>query len=108
MARVIGSLVRDMRLELDAIDTGPQAVAAAGSLAMLASELFDVSIAVTDSQSEELQNSAEVAGLLTDFLRQLGDRGDGETKQVATNLVKARALVEVTIRQLELGAAVVH
>jgi hypothetical protein len=108
MTRVIGSLVRDMRLELDAIDTGPQAVAASGGLATLASELFDVSIALTDAQSEELQNSAEVAGLLTDLRRELGERGDGETKQVATNLVKARALVEVTIRQLELGGAVVH
>jgi hypothetical protein len=108
MARVIGSLIRDMRLELDAIDSGPHAVTASGDLATLASELFDVSIALTDAQSEELQNSAEVAGLLADFLRQLGERGEADSKPVTTNLIKARALVEVTIRQLELGGAVVH
>ena len=108
MERVIGSIIRDMRRELEAVDGGPQAVAASGSLATLASELFDAAIALTEDQSEELQNSAAVAGLLNDVLRQLGDRGESESKQVATNLMKARALVEVTIRQLELGDAVVH
>jgi hypothetical protein len=108
MERVIGSLVRDMRLELEAIDDGPQPAAAAAGLATLASELFDVAIALTEEQSEELQNSPAVAELLADLMRQLADRGDSEAKPVATNLIKARALVEVTIRQLELGAAVVH
>ena len=108
MERVIGSLIRDMRRELEAVDTGPQAVAASGFLATLASELFDAAIALTEDQSEELQNSATVAALLHDFLRQLGERGESDSKQVATNLIKARALVEVTIRQLELGDAVVH
>ena len=108
MERVIGSLIRDMRLELGAIDTGTQAAAASGFLATLASELFDVSIALTEAQSEELQNSAAVAELLADFLRQLAERDGGDLKQVATNLIKTRALVEVTIRQLELGGAVVH
>ncbi|WP_419758063.1 hypothetical protein [Acidisoma sp.] len=113
MERVIGSLVRDMLRELDAIEEGaqataPSAVAASGFLATLASELFDVSISVSEDQREELENSPAVAELLGDLLRQLSERGGSETKQVATNLVKARALVEVTMRQLELGSAVVH
>jgi hypothetical protein len=108
MERVVGSLIRDMGAELEAVDAGRQAVAASGSLATLASELFDVAIALTADQSEELQNSAAVAGLLHDFLRRLGEHGESDSKQVATNLIKARALVEVTIRQLELGGAVVH
>jgi hypothetical protein len=108
MERVIASLVRDMRLELDAIDTGPQPATASGYLATLASELFDVSIALAEDQSEELRHSAAVAGLLTDLLRQLSERAGSDTKQVETNLIKARALVEVTIRQLEIGAPVVH
>ena len=108
MERVIDSLVRDMRVELDAIDAGQEAVTASGFLATLASELFDVAIALTEDQSEELQNSPAVAGLLADFLRQLSEREGSDPKQVATNLIKARALVEVTIRQLELGGAVVH
>jgi hypothetical protein len=108
MERVIGSLVSDMRRELDAIDTGPQAAVASGFLATLASELFDVSISLTEAQSEELQHSAAVAELLAGLLRQLAERDGGHSKEVATNLIKARALVEVTIRQLELGGAVVH
>jgi hypothetical protein len=108
MERVIGSLIRDMGRELEAVDTGPQAVAASGFLATLASELFDAAIALTEDQSEELQNSATVAAMLHDFLRQLAERGESDSKQVGTNLIKARALVEVTIRQLELGDAVVH
>ena len=108
MERVIGSLVGDMRRELAAVDEGAQAVAASGFLATLASELFDVSIALSDAQREELENSPAVAELLGDLLGQLGERGGGEAKQVATNLIKARALVEVTMRQLELGGAVVH
>jgi len=108
MERVIGALIRDMRRELAAVDAGPQAVPASGFLATLASELFDVAIALSEAQSEELQNSAAVAGLLNDILRQLGARGESESKQVATNLINTRALVEVTIRQLELGDAVVH
>ena len=108
MERVVGSLVRDMRLELEAIDSGPEPAEASGFLATLASELFDVSIALTEEQLEELQNSASVAGMLADLLRQLSERADGNDKQVATNLIKARALVEVTIRQLEIGGAVVH
>jgi hypothetical protein len=108
MERVISSLVRDMRLELDVIEQGPQSVAASGALATLASELFDVAIALTEDQREEVQNSPAIAGLLTDLLRRLDERSEGDAKPVATNRVKARALVEVTIRQLELGAAVVH
>ena len=112
MERVISSLVRDMRLELDAIDQGTETVAASGVLASLASELFDVAIAVSEEETEELQNAPSVTELLADLLRQLGDSGESESradaKPVATNLVKARALVEVTIRQLELGGSVVH
>jgi hypothetical protein len=108
MERVIASLVRDMRLELDAIDKGAEAVTASAVLATLASELFDVAIALTEEQSKELRNSTAVAQLLADLLQQLGERTGGDARQVATNLIKARALVEVTIRQLELAAAVVH
>lgn len=113
MERVIASLVEDMRKELDAVEEGVQAtaasaVAASGFLATLASELFDMSIALSEGQHEELENSQAVAAMLGDLLRQLDERGGSETKQVATNLIKARALVEVTMRQLELGGAVVH
>ena len=108
MERVIVSIVRDMRLELDAIQQGQDAVAASGVLATLASELFDVAIAVSEDETEALQNAPAVAALLADFLRQLGESAEGDAKPVATNLVKARALVEVTIRQLELQGAVVH
>ena len=108
MERVIGSLVRDMRLQLEAIESGPQAPAASGFLAILASELFDVAIALTEDQKEELQNSPAVAALLADLRRELGSRPEGDAKPVANNLMKARALVEVTIRQLELADAVVH
>ena len=108
MERVIGAIARDIRLELDAVDQGPQAIAASAALATLASELFDVAIAATEDDGDELRNMPSIAEQLADLLRQLDERSEGGPKQVATNLVKARALVEVTIRQLELGAAVVH
>jgi len=108
MERVIGAIVRDMRLQRDAIEEGAAALAAASALATLASELFDVAIALTQAQRDELQNSPAVATLLGDLLRQLDERPAGDAKPVATNLIKARALVEVTIRQLELRGAVVH
>ena len=108
MTRVIRSFVRDMRLELEALDQETDALAASATLVTLASELFDVAIALRQDQLDELQNSAEIAGLLADLGRQLGEPADSHAKPVADNLAKARALVEVTIRQLELGAADVH
>ncbi|MBW4023178.1 MAG: hypothetical protein HIU92_08545 [Proteobacteria bacterium] len=108
MTRVIRSFVRDMRLEMDAIESDAEAAPASATLVTLASELFDVAIALRQEQLDELQNSAEIAGLLADLSRQLGAPADGHAKPVADNMAKARALVEVTIRQLELGAADVH
>ncbi len=108
MQRVVRSFVRDMLLEVEAMEKPEEATAASASLVILASELFDVSIALEPDQMEELQNSAEVAAMLADLLRRLGDGTEGHAKPVATNLVRARALVEVTIRQLEIGVPVVH
>jgi hypothetical protein len=108
MQRVVRSFVRDMLIVVEAIDKPEEPVAASASLVMLASDLFDVSIALQPDQLEELQNSAEVAAMLADLLRRLGDGGQGHARLVATNLVRARALVEVTIRQLEIGVPVVH
>ena len=108
MERVIGSFVRDMDAEIETISQGPEAGSASATLATLASDLFDVAIALRPDQMEELQNSPEVASLLSDLWRRLDEPAEGAAKPVLTNLIKARALVEVTIRQLELGAAVVH
>jgi hypothetical protein len=108
MQRVVRSFVRDMLIEVEAMDKAEEATTASASLVILASELFDVAIALQADQLAELQNSAEVAAMLADLLRRLGDGTEGHAKPVATNLVKARALVEVTIRQLEIGVPVVH
>ncbi len=108
MHRVVGSFVRDMLLEVEAMDRPEEAAAASASLVGLASELFDVSIALQPRELEELQSSPEVSAKLGSLLRRLGEAAEGQTKTVTNNLVKARALVEVTIRQLEIGAAVVH
>ncbi len=108
MQRVVRSFVHDMLIEIEAIDKPDEPTAAAASLVIVASELFDVSIALQPDQLEALQNSAEVAAMLADLLRRLGDGGQGHARPVATNLVRARALIEVTIRQLEIGVPVVH
>jgi hypothetical protein len=108
MERVIDSLARDMRDQMEAIEQGTDAPAASAVLATLASELFDVAIALRPDQMEELRNSPDVAVLLADLWRHLGERAAADAKPVVTNLVKARALVEVTIRQLELGAPILH
>ncbi len=108
MQRVVRSFVRDMLIAVEAIDKADEPAAASAELVILASELFDVAIALQPDQLEALQNSAEVAAMLGDLLRRLGDGGQAHARPVATNLVRARALVEVTIRQLEIGVPVVH
>ncbi len=108
MDRVIGSLIHDMRVEIDAIDQGPPAAAGSPMLATLASELFDLAIALTGPQAEEVRSSAQVAEQLGELLRLLGEPAAPSAKPAVTNLVKAHALVEVTIRQLELAAPILH
>jgi hypothetical protein len=108
MDRVIGSVISDMRAEIDTIDQGPQTAAGSATLATLASELFDVAIALTGPQAEEVRNSAQVAEQLGELLRLLGERAARDARPAVTNLVKAHALVEVTIRQLELAAPILH
>lgn len=108
MTRVVRSFVRDMRLELEAIDGGAEALPASATLVTLASELFDVALALRQDQLDELQNSAEIAGLLADLCRHLETAAEDRAKPIADAIAKARALVEVTIRQLELGSADVH
>jgi hypothetical protein len=108
MQRVVRSFVRDMRAEIAAVEQAEAALAASAMLVSLASELFDVSIALRQDQLDELQNSAEVAAMLADMLRRMGDSAAGGARPVANNLARARALVEVTIRQLEIGVPVVH
>lgn len=108
MDRVIRSYVRDILVEVQAMQNPDQAQAASAALVALASELFDFSISLQTEQLEELQNSAEVAALLADLQRQLADSAEGYEKPIANNLVKGHALVEVALRQLEISASVVH
>jgi hypothetical protein len=108
MDRVIGSLIHDMRAEIDAIDHGPQNAAGSSTLATLASELFDVAIALTGPQAEEVRTSAQVTERLGELRHLLEERAARDAKPAVTNLVKAHALVEVTMRQLELAAPILH
>jgi hypothetical protein len=108
MPRVLRSFVRDMLTEIEAMENPEVSLAASATLVTLASELFDVSIALQREQLEELQSTAEVAAMLADLQQRLDNGAAGNPKPVANNLVKARALVEVTVRQLEIGVSVVH
>ncbi|GAB0116178.1 hypothetical protein [Acidisoma sp. 7E03] len=108
MERVLASYVRDMHSSLSLLDKPEEASAAASDLAMLASQLFDFAIALEGGRQEELQNSAESARLLSDLERTLGERAEDQPKAVAADLGKARALLEVTMRQLEIDGGVVH
>jgi len=108
MERVLASYGRDMQASIALLDKSEEAAAAASDLAMLASQLFDFAIALDGDRQEELQNSAESARLLAELERSLADRTEEQPKAIALNLGKARALLEVTMRQLEIDGGVVH
>ena len=108
MERVVRSYARDMETEIAAMEKADLTQSASATLVTLASELFDFAISLRPEQLEELQNSAAVAEILGDLQRRLGDSTEGYAKPIADNLVKAQALIEVALRQLEIGAAVVH
>lgn len=108
MERVLGSYLRDMQTSLGLLDKPEEAPEAAADLAMLASQLFDFAIALEGERQEELQNSAESARLLAELERSLAERAEEQPKAISLNLGKARALLEVTMRQLEIDGGVVH
>ncbi|HTI03599.1 MAG TPA: hypothetical protein VL752_21860, partial [Acidisoma sp.] len=102
------SYVRDMQAAIQLLDKPEDAPAAAADLAMLASQLFDFAIALDAPRQEELQHSMETARLVADLGSALDERTEGQPKSIALNIGKARALLDVTIRQLEIGGPVVH
>jgi hypothetical protein len=108
MERVLGSYVQDMQSTMQLLDKPEDAPAAAADLTTLASQLFDFAIALDAPRQEELQNSMETARLLAELEQTLEEREEGQPKSVAQNIGKARALLEVTMRQLEIGGPVVH
>lgn len=108
MERVLNSYVQDMEALIQLLDKPEDAPAAATDLATLASQLFDFAIALEGPRQEELQQSMETARLLADLARGLEEREEGQPKSIAQNIGKARALLEVTMRQLEIGGPVVH
>ncbi|MCB8880001.1 hypothetical protein ACELLULO517_07130 [Acidisoma cellulosilytica] len=106
--RVFRSYIQDMRSLLDLLDKPDEAAAAAAGLVMLASELFDVAIAMEVDGIEELQHSVESAELIQSVQQRLSEKAEDQSAPVAQNLAKAQALIEVTLRQLEIGPSVVH
>lgn len=108
MERVIQSYAQDMQAAIGLLDKPGDAAAAAADLVTLASQLFDVAIALEPLQQEEVQHSLDVATILAGLGRQLGDRAENQPRPVALDVQKAEALLEVTMRQLEIGGPVVH
>ncbi|MCB8876230.1 hypothetical protein [Acidisoma silvae] len=106
--RVFRSYVQDMRSLLDLLDKPDEAAAAAAGLVTLASELFDVAIAMEPEAVEELQHSLEAAELIQSVQQKLSETSEEQPAAIAQNLAKAQALIEVTLRQLEIGPSVVH
>lgn len=108
MERVLGSYIQDMRSLIPLLDKPEDAPAAAADLATLASQLFDFAIALDGPRQEELQNSMETARLLAELSQTLEECQESQPKPVAIDLGKARGLLEVTMRQLEISGPVVH
>lgn len=106
--RVFRSYIQDMRSLLDLLDKPDEAAASAAGLVTLASELFDVAIAMEVDGIEELQHSVEAAELIQSVQQSLSDKAEEQPKAIAQDLAKAQALIEVTLRQLEIGPSVVH
>jgi hypothetical protein len=106
--RVFRSYVQDMRSLLDEIEKPEEAPAAAANLVVLASELFDVAIALDPVQVEELQHSVEATNMMNDIERRLTEKQENQPPSIVHNLAKAQALIEVTLRQLEIETSVVH
>ena len=106
--RVFASYIRDMRNLLDLLGKPEKAAAAAAGLVALTSELFDVAIALEAPRAEELQHSPEATAMLRDIERSLSEARESLRPPLAQNLIKAQALMEVTLRQLEIGTSVVH
>lgn len=106
--RVFRSYIQDMRSLIDLLDKPEEASSAAAGLVALASELFDVAIALEGEQIEELQHSVEAAELIQSVQQRLTDKMDDQPKALAQTIAKALALIDVTLRQLEIGPSVVH
>jgi hypothetical protein len=106
--RVLRSYVQDMRHLLDLLDKPDEASAAAAGLMTLTSELFDVAIALESSQVEELQHSVEASAMIREAEQRIVDKIEDQPRSIASDLAKAQALIEVTLRQLEIGTSVVH
>jgi hypothetical protein len=106
--RVFRSYIQDMRSLLDLLEKPDEASAAASGLVTLASELFDVAIAMEVDGVEELQHSVEAGELIQSVQQRLSEQAEEQPRPIAQNITKAQALIEVTLRQLEIGPSVVH
>lgn len=106
--RVFRSYIQDMRSLIDLLDKPEEAASAAAGLLALASELFDVAIALEGDKIEELQHSVEAAELIQSVQQRLTDKVEEQPKPVAQTIAQVQALIDVTLRQLEISPSVVH
>ena len=106
--RVFRSYIQDMRQLLDIVTQPDDTASAAAGLVTLTSELFDAALALDPTEAEALRHSADAATLLRDIERRLADAKESQPRDIAADLARAQALVEVTLRQLEIGPSVVH
>jgi hypothetical protein len=103
--RLLCSYVRDLRAAAEAV--GPAAGAAA-TLYELASEMFDFSMILPADDVRALSDDPDVAAMMTDILRVIADSIPRTQAGRGSDAEKARALVEVTLKQLGITSAVIH
>jgi hypothetical protein len=106
--RLLISYVRDMRAAVSAMEASGPSGADAASLYALSSELFDFSMVLPPEDGEAFRDDPAVAGMMADILRAITDATSRSKAGRASDAEKARALVEVTNRQLGLASDVIH
>jgi hypothetical protein len=106
--RLLISYVRDMRAAVVAMEASGPSGADAATLYALSSELFDFSMVLPPEDGDAFRDDPAIAGMMADILRAITDAVLRGKAGRATDAEKARALVEVTIRQLGLASDVIH
>jgi len=106
--RLLISYVRDMRGAVSAMEGSGPSGADAARLYEMSSELFDFSMVMPPEDAAGFRDDPEVAAMMVDILRAITETASRAKASRASDAEKARALVEVTNRQLGLSSDTIH